>query len=89
MWIKRVLDLIAGFEVDSIVTPVVSAEVQAERKAGFQSGPRIRKAVEDRAMQVVRLYFNRFSLKKTSETHSYDDSYLDGRTERYIDVKIS
>jgi hypothetical protein len=89
VWIKRVLDSIAEFEADSVVTPIVSAEVQAERKAGFQSDPRIRKAVEDRAMQVVRLYFNRFSLKNTSKTHSYDYSYLDDQTERYVEVKGS
>ena len=40
-------------------------------------------------MQVVRTYFGQFSLNNTSRTHPYDYSFLDGETERYIEVKGS
>ena len=88
-WLKRLLAYVAEFRTDSGASPIVSAEIQAEQEAGFQSNPRIRKAVEDCAMKVVRSYYSRFTLKDTSKTHSYDYSYMDGGIERYIEVKGS
>ena len=88
-WIKRVLEAVTDFEAASTIDPPMWAEVQSEQTAGFQSNPRIRMAVEHRAMEVVRTCFSHLSLKDTSKTHPYDYSFVDAGIERYIEVKGS
>jgi hypothetical protein len=87
-WIRLVLSQIEQFRNDSEPDPTLSAQIAAERKAGFQSDPRIRRAVEMRAMEVVRESSDA-PLKDTSKTKPYDYSYQDQGIERYIEVKGS
>jgi hypothetical protein len=74
-----------------VADPVTSTEVKEDQKAGFASNPRIRKAIEEHAMRFVEKEFKkqRIILEDWSKTRSYDFSYRDGETERFIEVKGS
>ena len=78
-------------EVD-VPGPSLAAEIDADRKAGFASDPKIRKAIEKCAMDLVRHEYRQkrgIELTDRSATEPYDFSYTDGGQERYIEVKGS
>lgn len=63
------------------------AEIEADRTAGFTSNALIRKAVEERAIAVMREAFPEVTLQDTSTTKPYDFARLEDTKERYIEVK--
>ena len=92
-WIQAAIDYVASCEqstsplgVADNVDPATAAEIDADRSAGLTSNAQIRKAVEMRAMEVVRASFS-LLLKDTSKTKPYDYSYVDQGIERFIEVK--
>jgi hypothetical protein len=92
-WIAAAVEYVRVYQDQVLgsdgVDSEMAAEIDAERKAGFESNPRIRKAIEKRAMQVVPddEAYQASELKDFSNTKPYDYAYPDGQTERYIEVK--
>lgn len=79
-------------EATDLADPVTSAEVQEDGSAGFASNPKLRKAIEERAMQVVERYYKErlgFTLQDRSKQCPYDFCYTDQQMQRFIEVKGS
>jgi hypothetical protein len=74
-----------------VADPVTAAEIQQERKAGRASNPKLRKAVEERAMLVVEQHYKDqgIALEDRSKKCSYDFYYTDGGKLQFIEVKGS
>jgi len=80
--------LIVGYEYNS--NEYLAAMIAQEQRAGFQSNPAIRRAVEDHAMNEARKALEKLgyeNFRNTSAFKSYDYTCVRNGTTFYIEVK--
>lgn len=97
LWLEEIVDFVNNYQGDNLLrdqadpgkAAVAGAEEAREGKGqGFVASAKVRKAVEDRAMDKVKLHFkDGWVLENTSSNKPYDFCARRGNEERYIEVK--
>lgn len=98
-WVGKALDYVCGYMRSNVLNPdeidiadsSTVFEIQQERRAGRSSNPKLRKAVEEHAMEIVKQHYQKkgIDLEDKSKTCSYDFSYTVQGKQRFIEVKGS
>jgi hypothetical protein len=93
-WMRQAISYVETYNAENLLTDPLAelpsaAQASREIAAGYESNPDIRKAVEERAMQVVEQFYSKdgFQVEDTSETQCYDFCCTKGKTQRLVEVK--
>lgn len=93
-WMTRILKYIDGYEGPNLLQDK-SAEAEKtdamesviETSHGFETNPRIRRAIEDFSVQTAKRHFERLGFKVEIKGKPYDLRCSKGRQTKYVEVK--
>jgi hypothetical protein len=92
-WMKKAIDYVETYNGENLLTNPLAetmgaAESELEIAAGYESNRLIRKAVEERAMEVTKKYYRRcgYAVEDKSRTESYD--FLCGKDGARLRVEV-
>jgi hypothetical protein len=93
-WMKKALDFVGSYNGENWLTDPLAelpraAEDELERAAGYESNPAIRRAIEDRAMAVVRTHYegDGYDAIDRSRSECYDFLCIKRGRQFYVEVK--
>jgi hypothetical protein len=93
-WMKRAISYVESYKGENLLTDplaemTAAAESELEIAAGYESNPQIRKAVEDRAMEVAEGFYSNsgYAVANKSQTESYDLLCEKNGVQLFVEVK--
>jgi len=93
-WMKNAIEYVKSYNGENLLTNplaemAIAAQAELEVAAGYESNPKIRRAVEERAMDAVKEYYLRegYAVVDKSRTESFDLLCEKSGVKLFVEVK--